>query len=111
LELIMSFVEISLLCVLVFLLVGPKRMPEIARRVGLAIAEVKRAGNDLRAKFELEASLSPEAIPDNAVEDKRQTIIGELSPTALATGDWAIANTSADTARYTGLQTRDRGES
>ena len=46
--------EMVFLLVLAFLLFGPKRLPEIGRKLGRALAEFKRASNDLRGQLENE---------------------------------------------------------
>jgi TatA/E family protein of Tat protein translocase len=57
----MGFSELLLLSFLAFLLFGPKRTPEIARKVGSAVGQFKRASNELQTKLMTEAaSLMPE---------------------------------------------------
>lgn len=46
--------EMLFLLVLAFLLFGPKRLPEIGRKLGRALAEFKRASNELRGQLENE---------------------------------------------------------
>jgi TatA/E family protein of Tat protein translocase len=52
----MGFSELLLLSFLIFLLFGPKRTPEIARRVGNAIGRFKRATSDLQKQLMTEAA-------------------------------------------------------
>lgn len=57
----MGFTELLLLAFLVFLLFGPKKTPEIARQVGSALGQFKRATNDLQTQLVTEAvSIMPE---------------------------------------------------
>lgn len=43
--------ELLVIMVVVFLVFGPKRMPEIARKVGRVMNEVKKATNDITREF------------------------------------------------------------
>jgi TatA/E family protein of Tat protein translocase len=52
----MGFSELLVLSFLAFLLFGPKRTPEIARRVGSAIGQFKRAASDLQTQLTTEAA-------------------------------------------------------
>ena len=44
--------EIMVVCVVALIVFGPKRLPDIARQVGRAMAEMKRQANDMRSEFE-----------------------------------------------------------
>ena len=52
----MSFADTAVLFVLALLLFGPKKLPAIARQVGKALAEFKRASNEFKAQIESEIS-------------------------------------------------------
>ena len=52
----MSFADTVVLFVLALLLFGPKKLPAIARQVGKALAEFKRASNEFKAQIEAEIS-------------------------------------------------------
>jgi len=49
-----SFSEMAFLFVLALVIFGPKRLPEIARQVGKALAEFKRASNEFKWQLESE---------------------------------------------------------
>jgi Tat protein translocase TatB subunit len=53
--------ELMVVLVVALLVLGPKRLPEIARALGRGMAEFRRASNDLRAT--LTASLEDERPP------------------------------------------------
>jgi sec-independent protein translocase protein TatB len=85
--------EMLFLLLLAFLLFGPKKLPEIGRKIGRGLAEFKRASNELKGQLENEMRLleledrekkiSPPP-PENTV-----AVLAESSPpepTALATG-------------------------
>ena|SRR5215469_663740 len=52
----MSFADTVVLFVLALLLFGPKKLPGIARQIGKALAEFKRASNEFKAQIEAEIS-------------------------------------------------------
>jgi Tat protein translocase TatB subunit len=53
--------ELLVVLVVALLVLGPRRLPEIARSLGRGMAEFRRASNDLRAT--LSASLEEEREP------------------------------------------------
>jgi Tat protein translocase TatB subunit len=53
--------ELLVVLVVALLVLGPRRLPEIARSLGRGMAEFRRASNDLRAS--LSASLDDERAP------------------------------------------------
>jgi len=50
----MSFADTVVLFVLALLLFGPKKLPVIARQIGKALNEFKRASNEFKAQIESE---------------------------------------------------------
>lgn len=48
--------ELLVIILVVFLVFGPQKMPEIARKIGKAMNEMKKASNDLTREFRQEAS-------------------------------------------------------
>jgi sec-independent protein translocase protein TatB len=52
----MSFADTVVLFVLALLLFGPKKLPSIARQIGKALNEFKRASNEFKAQIESEIS-------------------------------------------------------
>jgi TatA/E family protein of Tat protein translocase len=71
----MSFSETIFLFFLALIIFGPKKLPEIARQVGKALNEFKRASNEFKAQIEQEIS--------NLEVENRQTI---LPPSPLPQG-------------------------
>lgn len=49
--------EMLFLVLLAFLLFGPKKLPEIGRKIGRSLAEFKRASNELKGQLENEMRL------------------------------------------------------
>jgi sec-independent protein translocase protein TatB len=52
----MSFSETIFLFFLALLVFGPKKLPEIARRAGKLLAELRRASNEFKSQIESEIS-------------------------------------------------------
>ena len=72
----MGFSEMLLLAFLGYVLLGPRKTAELARELGRHVDHWKRAAGELQEQF----YLPPEAMGSETVNDKRQTIIGELNP-------------------------------
>jgi sec-independent protein translocase protein TatB len=49
-----SFSEMFFLFLLVLIIFGPKKLPEIARQVGKALAEFRRASNEFKSQLDAE---------------------------------------------------------
>jgi sec-independent protein translocase protein TatB len=64
----MSFSETIFLFFLALVIFGPKKLPEIARQVGKALNEFRRASNEFKAQIEQEIS-------NLEVENRKQTIL------------------------------------
>lgn len=61
--------ELILILALALIVLGPRRLPEIARALGKGMAEFRRATDEIKEEFrrveqEIEES-SPQATPDN----------------------------------------------
>jgi sec-independent protein translocase protein TatB len=88
----MSFSETIFLFVLALVIFGPKKLPEIARQIGKALNEFRRASNEFKAQIEQE-------INNLEVENKKQTALpprpvpeGTASRTLnAASGEWPAA--------------------
>jgi len=51
--------ELAVIFVVALLIFGPKRLPELARTLGKGLAEFRRASNELRQSFMLDANPAP----------------------------------------------------
>lgn len=74
----MSFSETIFLFFLALIIFGPKKLPEIARQVGKALNEFKRASNEFKAQIEQEIS--------HLEIENKQTILPPSPPPEGATG-------------------------
>ncbi len=70
--------ELIIILVLALIVIGPKKLPEMARSLGKGLAEFKRASNDFRQSVEAEARaaeekerLAKESTAKEAVESER----------------------------------------
>jgi sec-independent protein translocase protein TatB len=100
----MSFSETIFLFVLALVIFGPKKLPEIARQIGKALNEFRRASNEFKAQIEHEiANLE---IENKKAENKQQASLpssaapeGTTSRTigsSSGSGDAAITPSSAE---------------
>jgi TatA/E family protein of Tat protein translocase len=74
----MSFSETIFLFFLALIIFGPKKLPEIARQVGKALNEFKRASNEFKAQIEQEIS--------HLEVENKQTILPPVQPPEGSTG-------------------------
>lgn len=87
----MSFADTAVLFVLALLLFGPKKLPGIARQIGKALNEFKRASNEFKSQIESEIS-QLEYQERQQKREQEQTILPPQPPSG------SIAST-----RYNGL--------
>jgi Tat protein translocase TatB subunit len=86
----MGFSETIFLFFLALIIFGPKKLPEIARQVGKALNEFRRASNEFKAQLESEISqlevenhqqiLPPSEPPKGAVSNSPLTIEHASTP-------------------------------
>ena len=70
--------ELVLILVIALLVLGPKRLPEMARSLGRGMVEFRRASNDLRSSLtvppeEPAPAPKPTPPPEPATEEKEQS--------------------------------------
>jgi sec-independent protein translocase protein TatB len=86
----MGFSETIFLFLLALIIFGPKKLPEIARQVGKALNEFRRASNEFKAQIESEISqlemenrqqvLPPSIPPKGTVAASSMTLESGVSP-------------------------------
>jgi len=89
----MGFSETIFLFFLALIIFGPKKLPEIARQVGKALNELRRASNEFKSQIESEISqlemenhqqiLPPSEPPKGAVAKSPVTLEQAASPEHL----------------------------
>lgn len=52
----LGFQEIILVLIIVLVVFGPKRLPELARTIGRAVGEIRRVTYEMKQQIDLEAS-------------------------------------------------------
>ena len=88
--------EMVLIAALALIILGPKKLPDLARSLGKGFAEFKRATNDLKSTIDLEIKAEDERhnkevmakneqkIPTNADEALSRLEVEDESPTATS---------------------------
>ena len=83
-----GFSEMLFIFVAALIIFGPKRLPEIGRQIGKAMAEFKRHSNDFKSQLEseirqieleeavkkLERDRPPLPVPENTVPQSAETV-------------------------------------
>ncbi len=100
----MSFSETIFLFFLALIIFGPKKLPEIARMVGKALNEFRRASNEFKSQIEQEIAhlevekptiLPPSPTPEGATS-RNSTFAGPVEPSAApSTADQPAATSVA----------------
>jgi len=70
--------EMIFLFVIALIIFGPKKMPEIGRQIGKALAEFKRASNDFKSQIESE-------INQIDLEEQKRQIMAPVTEPPLGT--------------------------
>ncbi|GAK54744.1 Sec-independent translocation protein mttA/Hcf106 [Candidatus Moduliflexus flocculans] len=65
--------ELIVILIIALLVVGPKKLPEIARALGRGFAEFRRATNDVRQTFDAELRQLDDPAPKNAIHKNIST--------------------------------------
>jgi sec-independent protein translocase protein TatB len=78
----MSFGDSIFIFVLALLIFGPKKLPEIARQVGKALNEFKRASNEFKAQIqsEIDQLEVQEKVQEKKKKEEEQKILPPAEP-------------------------------
>jgi sec-independent protein translocase protein TatB len=87
----LGFTEMAFIFVLALIIFGPKKLPEIGRQIGKALAEFKRASNEFKWQLEaemrqIEAETTRERLA-KAAPETMPTEDGEVKPLKPAEGE------------------------
>jgi len=117
----MSFSETIFLFFLALIIFGPKKLPEIARQVGKALNEFKRASNEFKAQIEQEIShlevenkqtiLPPGHAPEGATSRSRYADAELHHVEAPALTEAALESASAPAGTVSGNAASDHASS
>jgi TatA/E family protein of Tat protein translocase len=82
--------EMIFIFVLALIIFGPKKMPEIGRQIGRALAEFKRASNEFKAQIETEIQQMevdthvPSYVPEPSVPPEHTIAASTAGETTVA---------------------------
>ncbi len=68
--------ELIVIMVVALVVIGPKRLPELARTLGKALGDFKRATSDFQNNFNMEDDYDLDLLDEDANE-KKKTVEGE----------------------------------
>ena len=91
-----SFAELVIILILVLVVMGPEKLPEVARWAGKGMRELRQATNTLRNALEVEDLDTSQTRSRPAVDDRSTTTSSNPSPTSSSTpsgGDNPAAST------------------
>ena len=80
--------ELMVICAIGLIVLGPKRLPELARSLGRTMAEFRRASTDLRKEFTdvaEDARITPERLPQVSDEPPQAGVTADPAATTTAT--------------------------
>jgi sec-independent protein translocase protein TatA len=90
-----GFPEMVVIAVLALLIFGPRKLPELGRSVGKALAEFRRASADIRLTIE-EEMREAERQAQSLAHDVGKAV--EVPPDAVPAGSLSAPEPSAETA-------------
>lgn len=90
-----GFPEMLVIAVLALLIFGPRKLPELGRTVGKALAEFRRASTDIRFTIE-EEMREVERQAQRVAQDLERAV--ETPPESVPSGSVAPPEPAADTA-------------
>ena len=78
----LGFSEMAFIFILALIIFGPKKLPEIGRQIGKALAEFKRASNEFKWQLEAEMrQIEAEATRERLAKEVKATEpIGSIAP-------------------------------
>ncbi len=56
----LSFTELAIIGMIALMVLGPRRLPEMARKIGKIMAEFRKTTNEFKETWEREATIDPE---------------------------------------------------
>ncbi len=102
--------EFMIILIAVFLIFGPKKMPEIARKIGRTMNELKKASSDITREFRDETnSIKNELLAAReSVRRETETITRDVSGTFNKAGDDIVTELTPAKDPYENTQKSDK---
>ncbi len=67
----MGFSEILLILIIAVILLGPERIPDLARKVGAVVREIKKATGEIKKAIDsIDQEIRADSLPPEDKEDK-----------------------------------------
>ncbi|MCS6873683.1 MAG: Sec-independent protein translocase protein TatB [Pyrinomonadaceae bacterium] len=93
--------ELLLIGTLALIFLGPKRLPQVAKRIGKTIAEIKRAGQEFRRAWEQEIEL----------EEHEKKFLRNPLDENLIIAEEKYSYLNSDSSNFSGSENRTQGKS
>ena len=90
--------ELLLILVIALIILGPKKLPEVAKALGKAMNEFKRATNDIKESLEVDHSLNSIKKSYDTMNDTQPAAGGNTSASVSAPSDVKAASPSHEEA-------------
>jgi TatA/E family protein of Tat protein translocase len=72
--------ELIVILVVALLVIGPKKLPDIARAIGKAMREFRNATDDIKQNFNMDSSIDLDPRPNLYSAEKEKTETNEEQP-------------------------------
>ena len=72
--------ELIVIMVVALVVIGPKRLPEMARTLGKALGDFKRATSDFQSSFNLEDDYDLDVLDEDTKQQDKKANAGEQEP-------------------------------
>ena len=72
--------ELIVILVVALLVIGPKKLPDIARAIGRALREFRNATDDIKQNFNMDSSIDLDPRPNLNSAEKEKTETPEAPP-------------------------------
>jgi Tat protein translocase TatB subunit len=80
--------EMLLICAIALIVIGPKKLPDLAKSLGRAFGEFKRATSDLKESLEIDSDLSDVSKPfDEITDDIKDSLDSPVDEMASETSE------------------------
>ena len=90
--------EMLLICAIALIVIGPKKLPDLAKSLGRAFGEFKRATSDLKDSLEIDTDFSDVSKPFNEITDDIKDSLD--TPVDSAANDSSTADYTEDKKEY-----------